>query len=248
MIQDITEGEVEVTAMSGAVATAEGRFALPFLAHSTMEVLNCTAVVNFSNGVPVSAEVWAPTQAALTVRNTAAAVTKLQPSQIIVHTTFLGGGLGRKIEQDYISQAVQIAMVVQKPVKLTWFREEDLTHDQYRPAAWIWAKAGLDANKRIVAWAYRNVSESILGQRGRSGLDSQAVEGAVRLPYDRGTYYTEWVPLPTGIPTGFWRSVGSSINAFASECLIDMLAQACGKDPFEFRYGIVNDGLRADVG
>jgi len=83
--------------------------------------------------------------------------------------------------------------------------------------------------------------ESILGQRGRTGLDSQAVEGAVKLPYDRGTFCTEWVPLLTGIPVGFWRSVGSSINAFAVESMIDMLAAAARKDPFEFRYGIVTD-------
>lgn len=228
-------------ALAGAVKVAKADFSLPFLAHATMEVLNCTASVTFANGVPVACEVWAPTQSALGAQATAAAVTKLPASQIIVHTTFLGGGLGRKIEQDYISQAVQVAMAVKKPVKLTWFREEDFGHDNYRPSALIRAKAGIDANNRIVAWGYRNVSESILGQRGRAGLDSQAVEGSINLPYARGTFYTEWVPLPTGIPAGFWRSVGSSINAFAVESLVDMLAVAAGQDPFEFRYGIVTD-------
>lgn len=234
------EAQVD-TALAQATTVVQADFSLPFLAHSTMEVLNCTAVVEYTTGAISRCEIWAPTQSALSAQATAAAVTGLPTTQITVHTTFLGGGLGRKIEQDYISQAVQIAMAVKKPVKLTWFREEDFGHDNYRPSALIRAKAGLDSNKKIVGWGYRNVSESILGQRGRAGLDSQAVEGSIGLPYARGVFYSEWVPLPTGIPVGFWRSVGSSINAFAVETLIDMLAQAAGLDPFQFRYGIVTD-------
>lgn len=130
---------------------------------------------------------------------------------------------------------------MKKPVKLTWMREEDFAHDQYRPTALIQVKAGLDAANRISAWSYRNVSPSILNQRGRAGLDSQAVEGAVKLHYARGANLVEWVPLPAGIPVGFWRSVGASINAFAVESMIDLLAAAAGMDPFAFRRGIITD-------
>jgi isoquinoline 1-oxidoreductase beta subunit len=126
-------------------------------------------------------------------------------------------------------------------VKLTWFREEDFAHDQYRPLAVVNAKATL-ANGRIRAWWYRSVSQAILGQRGwlaPGAVDSQAVEGSVRLPYQLGTYLSEWVPLPNSIaaiPVGFWRSVGSSINAFAVESMLDELAMLAKVDPFQFRY------------
>jgi isoquinoline 1-oxidoreductase beta subunit len=130
-------------------------------------------------------------------------------------------------------------MAVKRPVKLTWRREEDYGHDQYRPFALVNVKGALDTGTRIKAWSVRNVSQSILGQRGwmaPGAVDSQAVEGAVRLPYDLGVTMTEWVPLPAGVPVGFWRSVGSSINAFAVESAIDELALAAGVEPFTFRY------------
>jgi isoquinoline 1-oxidoreductase subunit beta len=203
-----------------------------------MEVPSCTVKMTFSGSTPTFCEIWAPTQAAGWVVNTATKLTKLPSSAIVVHTTFLGGGLGRKIEQDYIWQAIQVALVVKKPVKLTWRREEDLAHDQYRPFALANVAATLSSGK-IKAWSYRTVSQSILGQRGWLGpgfVDSQAVEGAVHLPYDLGNHLVEWVPLTAGIPVGFWRSVGASINAFAVESTMDELAKAAGQDPFKFRY------------
>ncbi|MSU35890.1 MAG: xanthine dehydrogenase family protein molybdopterin-binding subunit [Pedosphaera sp.] len=162
-------------------------------------------------------------------------------TKIIVHTTFLGGGLGRRIEQDYISQAIQVAMQVKRPVKLTWMREEDLAHDQYPRIALIRAKTGLGADNKIAAWSYRNVSPSILSQRGVPGLYSLAVEVSRSLHYNRGTHVTEWIPLQARVPVGFWRSVGSSINAFPVERMMDMLANAAGLDPFAFRYSVVKD-------
>ena len=222
------------TALSLATKTVDAVYTLPYLAHATMEVLNCT--VNLTS---TSCEVWAPTQSALSVVSTVTALTGLPSSAITVHTTYLGGGLGRKIEQDYISQAVQVAMAVGKPVKLVWPREEDFSHDQYRPMAVVHATSGVDSAGNILGWYYRNVSPSILGQRGYlkpGAVDSQASEGGVGLPYNFGQKAIEWVPLPSGIPVGFWRSVGSSINAFAVECMIDELAVAAGKDPFTFRY------------
>ncbi|MCE9518994.1 MAG: molybdopterin-dependent oxidoreductase [Verrucomicrobia bacterium] len=232
------------SAMTGAAKQVGGTFSFPYVAHATMEPLNCTAKITFSGSTPVSCEIWAPTQAANWVVGTAAGITGLPATAITVHVTMLGGGLGRKIEQDYISQAVQVAMVVKKPVKLTWLREEDFGHDNYRPMALVQANAGLDAANKIAAWSYRIVTPSILGQRGwlpPGAVDSQAVEGAVHLPYNLGTYITEWVSSPAGIPLGFWRSVGCSLNSFVTESMIDMLAKTAGIDPFVFRAGLITD-------
>jgi len=235
--------EPQVAAALG-MPTVDATYTLPYVAHTTMEVLNCTVSVVFDAGAAKSCEIWAPTQSASGVANLAKTLTGLPLAQIVVHTMLLGGGLGRKIEMDFVSQAIQVALAVQKPVKLTWWREEDMANDQYRPCAVVNVKASLDGAKRIKAWSYRNVSQSILGQRGWVGpgaIDSQAVEGSVHLPYDLGTHVAEWVPLPAGIPVGFWRSVGSSINAFAVECALDELAMAAGLDPFVFRDNLMND-------
>ncbi len=251
VLADIQAGEAAVaTAMSTATRTVQATFNLPYVAHATMEVLNCTADVVFAGSVPYSCEVWAPTQNASAVVATAMAITGLTEDRITVHTTFLGGGLGRKIEQDYISQAIQTAMAVNAPVKLTWMREEDFAKDNFRPMAAIQAKAGLDASKNICAWSYRTVTPSISWQRAtatngaKSKLDGQAVEGAVALPYARGVVSTEWVPLDNdvaGVPVGYWRSVGASLNVFAVESLVDMLAAAAGEDPFDFRVRRITD-------
>ena len=218
--------------------TVNATYTLPYLAHATMEVLNCTVNITYSGSTPVGCEIWAPTQAASLAASNAATLIGIASSQVTVHTTFLGGGLGRKFEQDYICQAIQVAKAVKRPVKLTWWREEDMAHDQYRPFALVNVKASLNSG-RISAWSYRNVSQAILGQRGwlpPGAVDSQAVEGAVHLAYDLGPRLVEWVPLQVGIPVGFWRSVGASINAFAVESMMDELARAAGVDPFTFRY------------
>jgi isoquinoline 1-oxidoreductase subunit beta len=232
--------------------TIDATYSVPYLAHATLEVLNCTVRLTYdsTNTIVTQCEIWAPTQAANWVAGTAQGlINAAQPASpipatsIIVTTTFLGGGLGRKIEQDYVSQAIQVALAVKKPVKLTWIREEDMAHDNYRPMAMVNVKATLSGSS-IVAWYLRNVSGAILGQRGWIGpgsVDSQAVEGAVELPYSLGNHIVEWAPLNSGIPVGFWRSVGSSINSFAVECTIDELAQKAGMDPFDFRNALISD-------
>ena len=239
-----------LSALDGITATKkiDATFSLPYVAHATMEVLNCTAVIYPDTTTILKCEIWAPTQNASSVIQTA--LTTLgwtDPARVIVHTTFLGGGLGRKIEQDYISQAVQAANAMPNtPVKLTWMREQDFANDQYRPMALINVKAGLDASNNIAAWFYRTVTPSISLQRGAASnkLDSQAVEGATGLPYALGNFITEWVPLEdtvAGIPVGYWRSVGCSINTFAVESVIDMLAAAANQDPFDFRRQLISD-------
>ena len=222
------------TALAGASKTVEATYTLPYVAHACMEVLNCT--VDYVAGT--KCVVYAPTQSAKNVLSLVAILTGLSANKITINTTYLGGGLGRKAETDFISQAVQVGMALQRPVKLMWPREEDFTHDQYRPMGLIKAKAGLDASGQIVGWSYRNVSPSILAQRGvalgASG-DSQGIEAANGLPYNFGQRVTEYVTHPSPIPVGFWRSVGASLNTFAVECLIDELAAAAGQDPYQFR-------------
>lgn len=229
----------------------QATFSLPYVAHATMEVMNCTASIIFSGTAPVKCEIWAPSQNPGAVQTTAfnyftALGTPLTKDQIVVHTTFLGGGLGRKIEQDYIYQALQVAWAVKKPVKLTWSREEDSAHDLYRPMALINVKAGLTDSNAVAGFSYRVVTPSISWQRSgiKTSLDLQAVEGAVQSLYNVGPSLTEWVPMDNdsaAIPVGFWRSVGASLNVFAYESMIDMLAQKAGIDPLTFRLKIVSD-------
>ena len=222
------------TAIAGAARTVAATYTLPYLPHATLEPLNCT--VDYVAGT--KCDVYAPTQSAKNALSLVMNLTGLPESKVSIKTTFLGGGLGRKAELDFISQAVQVGMAVGKPVKLMWPREEDFTHDQYRPMGLVSAKAGLDAGGNIVGWAYRNVSPSILAQRGvtlGATGDSQGIEGANALPYNLGSKVTEYVTHPAPIPVGFWRSVGASINTFAVESLIDELALAAGQDPYLFR-------------
>ena len=236
------EGSAQVAnaAIAGAARTVEAMYTLPYVAHACMEVLNCT--VDYVPGV--KCDIYAPTQSAKTVLSLAVQLTGLAESQIKVNTTYLGGGLGRKAEVDFVSQAIQVGMAVNRPVKLTWPREDDFSRDQYRPMAVVRAKAGLDAGGNITGWAYRNVSPSILGQRGSvlgAKGDSQGYEAAQGLPYDLGPRLVEWVSHPSPIPVGFWRSVGASINTFAVESMIDELAAAAGRDPYDYRRSKLTD-------
>ncbi len=227
-------------AIARAAKVVDATYSLPYVAHACMEVLNCT--VDYVAGSRCT--VWAPTQSAKSVLALVGSLTGLPSASIAVHVTYLGGGLGRKAELDFVSQAVQVAMAIQRPVKLMWPREEDFTHDQYRPMALVHSRAGLDANGSVTGWTYRNVSPSILGQRGvvlGATGDSQGIEGAQALPYSFGARLTEWVSHPSPIPVGFWRSVGASINTFAVESMIDELAAAAGQDPYQFRRARLTD-------
>lgn len=227
-------------ALASAAKVIEASYSLPYVAHACMEVLNCT--VDYVPGQ--RCEIWAPTQSAKSALALVCAITGLTADRVVFHTTFLGGGLGRKAELDFISQAVQVGMALQKPVKLVWPREEDFSHDQYRPMALVRVRAGLDANGFVAAWNYRNVSPSILAQRGATlgpAGDSQGYEASQGLPYSFGARLTEWVSHPSTVPVGFWRSVGASINTFAVESMIDEVAASLGQDPYQFRRARLTD-------
>lgn len=239
-----TIGDAGAAIASGAGSLVEATYRLPYLAHATMEVLNCTVSIS-ANGC----EIWAPTQGQLATVATASAITGLPAERITVHTTMLGGGLGRKIEQDFISQAVQVAKAIGRPVKLMWPREEDFTRDQFRPMAVVRVRARIGGDGTVSAWSYRNCSPSITQQRRPTftGVDSQAIDGATTptgLTYELGARLVEHVVHPSPVPVGYWRSVGHSINTFAIESMIDELAAAIRMDPYLLRRQLLRSDPR----
>ncbi len=236
------ESDGDVTGGMAAAATRLNlTYSVPYLAHATLEPMNCTASVTAT-----SCDLWAPTQAAALAVFTAAGITGLPLSQITCTTTLLGSGLGRKFEQDYIAQAVRVSKAVGSPVKLIWPRKEDFSHDQYRPMAIMNIKAGLSATGAVTAFTDRIVSPSILFQRGwTTGYDNQATDGATALPYAFGSRLIEYVRHPAALPVGFWRSVGHSFNCFGVESSMDEMALAAGIDPLAFRLGLCTANARA---
>jgi isoquinoline 1-oxidoreductase beta subunit len=236
--------EGNLAAANAAIASSAHQlsalYSLPYVAHNQLEPLNCT--VNYVPGV--SCDVYVSTQVASSVLSLANQLTGLPLSQIHVHTTWLGGGLGRRIETDFVSQAIQVAMAVGRPVMLLWPREQNFLRGQYRQFALVQVNAGLNSSGNVVGWACTNVSPSIFAQRGYptgpTG-DSQCTEGTTALPYNLGALSTQWISHPSPIPIGFWRSVGMSVNTFAVESAIDELAALAGQDPYQFRLNLLTD-------
>jgi isoquinoline 1-oxidoreductase beta subunit len=236
------------TAIAGSVKQLDATYSVPYLPHATLEPLNATALVTSD-----SCEIWAPTQNQFGCVQTAARLTGLPASKITVHTTFLGGGLGRKGEVDFIEQAVRVAQANQgTPVKLVWSREEDFTHDYYRPAALCRITGGLDATGNVTGFLSRSVSPSIGYQQspGRyanpATIDSSAVEGLSTMMYDLPSQRVEWVlDSSAQVQVSYWRSVGNSYNVFFAESFVDELAVAAQRDPLEFRRSLLNANPRA---
>ena len=171
-------------------------------------------------------------------------LTGLREDQVFIHTTMLGGGLGRKAEQDFIGQAVQVGMALKRPVQLVWPREEDFTHDQYRPMALVrmQRQPGPTATSAAGPTATcRRRSSASAARRSAARATARATRARRPCPTPSGRRRVEWVSHPSPIPVGFWRSVGASINTFAVESMIDELAAAAGQDPYEFRRSRLTD-------
>jgi len=237
------DGVVAKTAGDAAKTLAAGTridaaYEVPFLAHATMEPMNCTVHVR-----PDSCEVWVGTQVQTRVQAVAAKVTGLPPEKVTVHFHVLGGGFGRRLEVDYVEQAVKIAQKVDAPVKLVWTREEDIQHDVYRPVYRDVLSATLE-NGRISGWKYRITGSAVIARwlppAFQKGIDIDAIDSAADIPYDIPNLLVEYQrDEPPGVPTGFWRGVGPNNNVFAVESFIDELAKKAGKDPVEFRRGML---------
>jgi isoquinoline 1-oxidoreductase beta subunit len=228
--------------------TVEATYRAPYLAHTPMEPMNCTARVAKS-GV----DVWMPNQSPTLMRLAAAGTAHVRQADVTVHTTFLGGGFGRRAEVDLVRQAVTCALAVsERPVQLLWSREEDIRHDCYRPMALARWRAELDVSQgapKLASVAKRQVAQSPSDQFGAraAGLPAQgkpegnAVENP---PYAFPFYRLDAVVADGSVPVGFWRSVGHSHTAFFDESFIDELALALKKDPFEFRRELLADKPR----
>ena len=169
---------------------------------------------------------------------TAAKICGLKPENAFIHTTFLGGGFGRKAGTDFVIEAVETSKAIGKPVKLTWSREDDTQHDYYRPASYAKLAGGIGADGWPVAWTTRVACSSIMEAwfpgSTKNNLDPTSVEGVANLPYSIPNIQVDYVRTEPGIPVGFWRSVGNSQNGFFSESFMDELAAAGKKDPYEF--------------
>jgi isoquinoline 1-oxidoreductase subunit beta len=222
----------------------EAEYELPFLAHATMEPINAT--VHFKGD---SCEVWTGTQILTRVQSEAAKAAGLPVDKVIVNNHLLGGGFGRKLEPDMVVAAVRVAKQVDGPVKVVWTREEDIRHDVYRPAYRDSIVATL-ADGKIVAWKYKVAGSSVMARwlppAFQKGIDIDAVDSAVDIPYDIPNFHVEYVRAePKGVVTGFWRGVGPNNNVFAIESFVDELARKAGKDPVEFRRGMLDKNPRA---
>jgi isoquinoline 1-oxidoreductase beta subunit len=236
------DGDVD-HALAGAAKRIEAVYEVPYLAHAPMEPLNATAYYR-----PDRLDVWIGTQNALGTLTAAAKTAALSPDKVFVHNCFCGGGFGRRSFNDEMAQAIRVSKAIGKPVKLVWTREEDIAHDRFRPQAALRFKAGFAADGTPTALDIRTAVGSLLRSIGRSkvesGIEPMAVEGLANHPYAVTSTRVDCVLKNTHIPVSFWRSVGSSQNAFAIESFIDEMAHEAGQDPYQFRRKLL--AARAD--
>jgi isoquinoline 1-oxidoreductase subunit beta len=229
----------------------EATYQLPFQAHAAMEPMNCTARI--ADG---RCEIWAPTQGVELAQTVAAQVTGLPPERITIHRTLLGGGFGRRLLADFVKQTLLAAMAVKQPVKLIWSREEDMTHDFYRPAVLHKITGALDSSGSPVLLSHRVVSPShmlYIFPRGMLGeikdwteavappekFDTMAVEGVREQPYDIPNQLVEQHRLELDVPTSVWRTTGHGPNNFVLECFVDELAAVAKRDPVAYRRSML---------
>ena len=244
------EQGVPTQAEKAAATRIDALYQAPYLAHATMEPMNCTAQVKDGK-----VEIWVPTQVPQMARDMAAKVAKVDKEQVTVHVTQLGGGFGRRLDVDFVGQAVQVAMACEgQPVQLSWSREEDMKHDFYRPMHLAKFQASLDEKGEVTSLRIKSAGDAITPRwmaRAAPHLsgpidipDKTASEGLFDLPYGFASQHMSHVATKSGVPVGFWRSVGHSHNAFFSESFIDELAAATQQDPLAFRLKLLKDAPR----
>ena len=217
-------------ALAASGRKLEVRYEAPLLAHVTLEPQTCVADVRADG-----CEVWVPTQAADGTRDKVASMLGIPPERVVVHTTFLGGGFGRRSSMDFVVEAVQVSKAVSAPVKVVWTREDDLTHDFYRPPSVHHLAGMVDAAGKPLAWLHRLSVPSRSADRLKNGIDEGAMNGALQVPYAFPNLAVQFAAALTPVPLGPWRSVAHSYNAFAVEGFIDELAHLAGQDPLAFR-------------
>jgi len=234
------DGDAAAVLAKAGPGKVESVYELPFLAHAAMEPLTCTAHVKKE-----SCEVWAPSQAPGGVVESAMRITGLPREAITVHVPFMGGGFGRRLEQDFTEEAITLSRDSGFPVRVAWSRDDDMRHDFYRPGSRHLLGGFVDASGSLVAWSHRVVAPSIGKPGARYGDgDVAALSGASNLPYAVPNVRVEHVMANTPMPLGYWRSVYDSQNAFANESFMDELARGSGWDPYEFRRNHLADSPR----
>jgi isoquinoline 1-oxidoreductase beta subunit len=243
---------------SGQAADAERRsarvleawYSAPYLAHATLEPMNCTAWIREGK-----VEVWAPTQVPQMCREVAARVAGVPLEDVTIHVTLLGGGFGRRLEVDYVAHAVRVAMDSgAAPVQLIWSREEDQAHDFYRPMHVARLRGTFEGDGRPASLSIKSAGDAITPRWLERTLpvlagpidlpDKSIAEGLFDLPYGFEHQHMEHVATRMGVPVGYWRSVGHSHNAFFSECFIDEMAEEAGRDPVDFRRRLLERAPR----
>lgn len=232
-------------ALASAATKVEATYQVPFLAHATMEPMNCTVHVRRDG-----CDVWVGTQVAARAQAAAAKVTGLPLEKVVLHQHLIGGGFGRRLEIDGVTRATQIAQKVDGPVKVVWTREEDIQHDMYRPFWFDRLSAGLDESGRPTAWNHRFAGSSVIARwlppGFNNGLDPDSIEGAARFAYGLPNKRVEYLRVePPGVPTAFWRSVGPSHTIFVVESFMDELAAAAKQDPVAYRLALLDKTPRA---
>jgi isoquinoline 1-oxidoreductase subunit beta len=233
------EGDAE-KALAGAARVLEAAYEFPFLAHAAMEPMNCVVKLDTE-----SCEIWNGEQFQTVDRFNVAGVVGLKPEQVRLNQLYAGGSFGRRAnpQSDFLVETAAIAKAIggKAPVKLVWGREDDMRAGYYRPMYYHTLKAGLDAQGNLVAWEHVIVGQSIMtgtaleGMMVKDGVDATSVEGAANLPYVVPNLSVQLHSPKIGVPVQWWRSVGSSHTAFATECFLDEIAHATKKDPFELR-------------
>ena len=240
----VIQAKGDATAALGNGKQLSAQYFMPYLAHSTMEPVNCSAVV--ADG---KCRIIGPIQFQQGAQAVAAVATGLKPEDVTVETTFLGGGFGRKLELDFIRQAAEIAKASGMPVKMLWTKEDDITHDFYRPMSVHQMDASLSSEGKISALKTKMVSQSVTARAFpafvKDGNDPFMVEGSANLTYEIPNLEVRNVIEDAGIRVGYWRSVSNTLNAFAIESFMDEAAKAAGKDPVAFRLSALSKEPRA---
>ncbi|MEH2512279.1 isoquinoline 1-oxidoreductase beta subunit [Nitrobacteraceae bacterium AZCC 1564] len=232
-------------ALAGAAQRLDAIYQVPFLAHATMEPMNCTVHLQKD-----SCDIWVGTQIPTLTQAVVAELTGLPKDAIRIHNHLIGGGFGRRLEPDGTLLSVKIAKHVNGPVKVIWSREEDIQHDMYRPYYFDRLSAGLDASGKPVAWTHRIAGSSIVARYlpllFKDGLDFDAVEAAAEPPYALRNIHVDYVRVePPGVRTAFWRGVGPTHNVFVVESFMDELAHAAKQDPVAYRKALLGHNPRA---
>ncbi len=240
-------------ALVGAAQKIKATYYVPFVAHTTMEPMNCTAHVTKDR-----CDVWAPTQGQTVAQIVASQILGLPPEKIHIHTTNMGCGLGRRADPDFVAEAVVVAKVLGKPVKVVWTREEDIKFGLFRAATAQRIEAGLDSQGNLTGWSHKAVAGSLMQRiepkAVQNGVDIMSLWGLVDFPgspdgnkilYEIPDFYLEFLISQLPIPVCPWRSVQNGPNAFVVESFIDELAAVAKKDPLAFRLGLLKGSPRA---